>query len=285
MRTIYPKIIRGYKAAPHKIVRNIDGEWYESRPTKEIWPAGSDVPDINGEYYGGYDCAYRWFPIGKDYPKGEWYEIKHNLYGWEMDFKPGQKPLSAYYWHTGEPEPTFHEYKHVDGIIKHVKTTYKNYPFRRSEKMKIDEFIEKVNERDGMRAKKTAEGIVMGTPNNIGIFNIPEDATNFIEIDTWATSNSLYWKKPDREYLSALIEEFLHTPIKERFSEKKYRLRWIDEEDGDRNYLVITSGWYLTNIIDDKKAVFTESELEQLKRDAPRLAPAIDVMKEPVEDD
>ena len=150
--------------------------------------------------------------------------------------------------------------------------------------MKIDEFIEKVNERDGMRAKKTAEGIVIGTPNNIGIFNIPEDATNFIEIDTWATSNSLYWKKPDREYLSALIEEFLHTPIKERFSEKKYRLRWIDDdEDGDRNYLVITSGWYLTNIIDDKNAVFTESELEQLKRDAPRLAPAIDAMKEPME--
>ena len=151
--------------------------------------------------------------------------------------------------------------------------------------MKIDEFIEKVNERDGMRAKKTAEGIVIGTPNNIGIFNIPEDATNFIEIDTWATSNSLYWKKPDREYLSALIEEFLHTPIKERFPEKKYRLRWIDDDDGDRNYLAITSSWYLTNIIDDKKAVFTESELEQLKRDAPRLAPAIDAMKEPVEDE
>ena len=81
--------------------------------------------------------------------------------------------------------------------------------------MKIDEFIEKVNDHDGMRARKTDEGIVIGTPNNMGIFNIPEDATNFIEIDTWATSNSLYWKKPDREYLSALIEEFLHTPIKE----------------------------------------------------------------------
>lgn len=34
---IYPKTIRGYKATPHKIVKNIDGEWYESRPTKEIW--------------------------------------------------------------------------------------------------------------------------------------------------------------------------------------------------------------------------------------------------------
>ena len=101
VKMLYPKMIRGYKATPHKIV----------------------------EYYGGYDCAYRWFPIGKDYPKGEWYESKHNLYGWEIDLKPGQKPLSAYYWHIGEPEPTFHEYKHVDGILKYAKTTYKELPF------------------------------------------------------------------------------------------------------------------------------------------------------------
>ena len=90
--------------------------------------------------------------------------------------------------------------------------------------MKIKEFIEKVNEHDGMRAKKVYKIIAIGTPNNMGIFSIPEDATNFIEIDTWATSNSLYWKKEDREYLSALIEEFLHTPVEERFPEKKYRL-------------------------------------------------------------
>ena len=126
---IYPKIVRGYKATHHKIVRNIDGEWYESRPTKEIWFEGSDEPDVNGEYLGGYDCAYRWFPVGRDYPKGEWYEIKPHLYGWESDFKPMQKPLSAYYWHIGEPEPTFHEYKPVDGILKHVKTTYEELPF------------------------------------------------------------------------------------------------------------------------------------------------------------
>ena len=64
--------------------------------------------------------------------------------------------------------------------------------------MKIDELVEKVNERVGMEAKETDEGIVLGTPNNMGIFIIPEDATNFIEIETWATSNRLYWKKPDR---------------------------------------------------------------------------------------
>ena len=151
--------------------------------------------------------------------------------------------------------------------------------------MKIDEFIEKVNERDGMRAKKTAEGIVIGTPNNIGIFNIPEDATNFIEIDTWATSNSLYWKKPDREYLSSLIEEFLHTPIKERFPEKKYRLRWLNDMDGDPNYADYSHGtWFWETNKDDAK-IYTEKELQQLKINNPRFAPAIDAMKELVEDE
>ena len=151
--------------------------------------------------------------------------------------------------------------------------------------MKIDEFIEKVNERDGMRAKKTAEGIVIGTPNNIGIFNIPEDATNFIEIDTWATSNSLYWKKPDREYLSSLIEEFLHTPIKERFPEKKYRLRWITDDDGTPNYIHKLCGSWNWNANKRDTKTFTEKELQQLKINNPRFAPAIDAMKEPVEDE
>lgn len=147
--------------------------------------------------------------------------------------------------------------------------------------MEIEEFIEKVNEHYGMRAKKVYKRIAIGTPNNMGIFSIPEDATNFIEIDTWATSNSLYWKKEDREYLSALIEEFLHTPVKERFPEKKYCLRWIDDHDHCKNYLNLNSDgvWdFVDDEIDAK--IFTESELEQLKKDNPHLAPAIDAMKE-----
>ena len=150
--------------------------------------------------------------------------------------------------------------------------------------MKIKEFIEKVNEHDGMRAKKVYKRIAIGTPNNMGIFSIPEDATNFIEIDTWATSNSLYWKKEDREYLSTLIEEFLHTPVKERFPEKKYCLRWIDDHDHCKNYLNLNSDGVWDFVDDEIDAViFTESELEQLKTDNPHLAPAIDAMKEPVE--
>ena len=149
--------------------------------------------------------------------------------------------------------------------------------------MEIKEFIEKVNEHDGMRAKKVYKRIAIGTPNNMGIFSIPEDATNFIEIDTWATSNSLYWKKEDREYLSVLIEEFLHTPVKERFPEKKYCLRWIDDHDHCKNYLNLNSDGVWDFVDDEIDAeIFTESELEQLKTDNPHLAPAIDAMKEEV---
>lgn len=154
--------------------------------------------------------------------------------------------------------------------------------------MKIDEFIEKVNKHDGMRAKDVEKGIVIGTPNNIGIFSIPEDATNFIEIDTWATSNSLYWSKSNREYLSALIEEFLHTPIKERFPEKKYRLiamRYVKGPIAIKQYVTSlqASGDYVTFDFGSKENAekWTDEELHNLSQWFPREA--IDAMKEPVE--
>lgn len=152
--------------------------------------------------------------------------------------------------------------------------------------MKINELVKEVNSYFlNLKAIKRDDGVLIISGNDDALLLVPEKATNFMEVYFCVDNQGMYFTKANRERLSALIEEFLETPIKDRFSEKKYRLRWIDEDDGDRNYLVITSGWYLTNIIDDKKAVFTESELEQLKRDAPRLAPAIDAMKEPMEDD
>ena len=155
--------------------------------------------------------------------------------------------------------------------------------------MKIDEFIEKVNKHDGIRAKEVDKRIVIGTPNNMGIFFIPEDATNFIEIDTWATSNSLYWKKADREYLSTLIEELLHTPVKERLPEKKYRLTVMQYIEGP-----IATKQYVSGIdtgIDHVSFYFgpkenagewTDTDLHCLSQCFPKEA--IDAMKIPVED-
>ncbi|MCC4380474.1 hypothetical protein [Limosilactobacillus reuteri] len=79
-----------------------------------------------------------------------------------------------------------------------------------------------------------------------------------------------------------VVQRLICTPVNERFPEKKYRLRWInDDESGFPNYLCRNQGgeWWFTGT-----TYFTESELEQLKKDNPRLAPAIDAMKEPAED-
>lgn len=89
--------------------------------------------------------------------------------------------------------------------------------------------------------------------------------------------------------LFGLVQQLRDTPIKERFPEKKYRLRWIDSkvQEGPATYLGRTGSgdsiyWSTFSVVGAE--VFTESELEQLKKDNPRLAPAIDAMKEPAED-
>ena len=153
--------------------------------------------------------------------------------------------------------------------------------------MKIKEFIEKVNERNGMRAKKVGKEIVIGAPNDMVMIHILEDATNLFEIDTWETGAGLYqyWTKSDREYLSALIEEFLHTPIKERYPENKYHLRWINDDNGTFNYLCNLGGTWCWSPTKRNADVFTEKELQQLKINNPKLAPAIDAMKKLVEEE
>lgn len=84
-----------------------------------------------------------------------------------------------------------------------------------------------------------------------------------------------------------VIQRLLDTPVKERFPEKKYRLRWIDDKLG-KTFLGFNNQWtekfWSTYGVPTSNTIFTESELEQLKKDNPHLAPAIDAMKEPAED-
>ena len=88
-----------------------------------------------------------------------------------------------------------------------------------------------------------------------------------------------------------VVQRLICTPVKERFPEKKYRLRWIDDDAGE-SFLGLygkTEGhidpyWFLFGT-SSFYTIFTESELEQLKRDNPRLVPAIEAMKEEVKDD
>ena len=87
--------------------------------------------------------------------------------------------------------------------------------------------------------------------------------------------------------LFGLVQQLRDTPIKERFPEKKYCLRWFDDEFGKTFLGFCKTGgkkYWSTFNMQIPKTIFTKSELEQLKKDNPHLAPAIDAMKEPVED-
>lgn len=93
--------------------------------------------------------------------------------------------------------------------------------------------------------------------------------------------------------IGRIIGKFLRTPIKERFPEKKYRLRWLDSTDPflrATTYLgrVVDNelgNYYWSTFPDYSAELFTEDQLKKMKRGNPKLAPAIDAMKEEVKDD
>ena len=156
--------------------------------------------------------------------------------------------------------------------------------------MKIKEFIEKVNENERMEAEEVDGVIAIYNDSDLAVVEIPCDATNLLEIKFVENYYLYSFGKSSREYLSALIEEFLHTSIKERFSEKKYLLVIKRENPFCPKYVsnIITelSGLGFDLSIDEKEArIFSEKELNQIKKREPSLAPAIDAMKEEVKDD
>ena len=161
--------------------------------------------------------------------------------------------------------------------------------------MKINEFIEKVNKV--AYAKKDGDCIY-----------ICDDETSDYKNDYFLLLINTKTESMDTDYDWSCVEninddqlrdvlnltkELQDTPVKERFSEKKYRLRWIDSKFSELpglhsfpRYLFISSNcWDMADNDLCGKTIFTESELNKLKKDNPRLAPAIDAMKEPVEDD
>lgn len=87
-----------------------------------------------------------------------------------------------------------------------------------------------------------------------------------------------------------VVQRLICTPVSERFPEKKYLLVIKRENPFCPKYVsnIITeiSGLGFDLSIDEKEArIFSEKELNQIKKREPSLAPAIDAMKEEVKDD
>ena len=155
--------------------------------------------------------------------------------------------------------------------------------------MKIDEFIEKVNRNDRMGAEEVDGVISIYNDSDHEVIDIPNGATNLLEIDFIESYSRYNFGKPSREYLSALIEEFLETPIDERFPEKKYRLvamRYVEGPVAIKQYVtgLQASGDYVTFDFGSKENAekWTDKELRNMSQWFPQKA--IDAMKEPVEE-
>lgn len=157
--------------------------------------------------------------------------------------------------------------------------------------MKINEFIRDVHKIDKQLNVYQYPKSLWVTYNSRTFIKIPFDAKTIFDC---RINDELEELTDDIKItVSNKINKFLRTPIKERFPEKKYRLRWFDSdytEDGfdePATYLGRSTDdlgemFWSTYTLDGAE-VFTESQLEELKKENPLLAPAVDVMKEPVE--
>ena len=155
--------------------------------------------------------------------------------------------------------------------------------------MKIKEAIESINDSTSTVLAKESNGFLHMYHRDFKVnanwfLEMPTDVTNwdYICSDWYCLSNI---EPQDLARVMDVIQQLLDTPVEERFLEKKYRLRWIDDQGHYKNYLNLNSNGAWVFVDDEIDAdIFAESGLEQLKTDNPHLAPAIDAMKEPAED-
>ena len=91
--------------------------------------------------------------------------------------------------------------------------------------MKLNKLVKEINSSFlDLKAIKRDDGILISSSNDDELLLVPEKATNFMDVYFYVDNQGKYFANADREKLSALIEEFLETPVKERFPGKKYRL-------------------------------------------------------------
>lgn len=150
--------------------------------------------------------------------------------------------------------------------------------------MKINEFIKDVHKIDKSLNVYQYPNSMWITYKARTLVKIPFDAKTIFDCRINDEIDGL--TEGIKISVSNKINRFIATPLDERFPEKRYRLRWLDDKDGTPEYIDFDSnaGW---NMWGDKNATdtFTESQLDQLKRDHPLFASVIDIMKEPVEVD
>ena len=92
--------------------------------------------------------------------------------------------------------------------------------------MKVDELVEKLNELKSLRAEKENDGIFIYSKQSTSygfFFLLAYKTKSLADVGfNWDCLNSV--EPTDLHKALNLVDCFLHTPIDERFPEKKYRL-------------------------------------------------------------
>ena len=154
--------------------------------------------------------------------------------------------------------------------------------------MKIKEAVSRIENTSKSIFAWEREGYIHIFWNTFTILVVPYEAKTMF--DCHFVNPNIELPADVKAQLSGIIGKFLRTPIRERFPEKKYRLVVKRENPFCPKYVsnIITelNGIGFDLSIDEKEArIFSEKELNQIKKREPSLTPAIDAMKEEVKDD
>lgn len=158
--------------------------------------------------------------------------------------------------------------------------------------MKIDELVAKLNELKSLRAEKKSDGILIYSKQSTDydfFFSIAYKVESLADVSfDWDCLDFI--NPADLRKALNLVDEFLHTPIEERFPEKKYRLiamRYVEGPIAIKQYVTSleASGDYVTFDFGSKENAekWTDKELRNMSQWFPQKA--IDAMKELVEGD
>lgn len=155
--------------------------------------------------------------------------------------------------------------------------------------MTTEELVEQLNKNERVTAVIDDDTIYIHNESHYPMVVFGVNDTNFFDlyIDDAEVFDSL--GKASRDYVYIQITKYLQTPIEERKAEKKY---YLLARSGDSwPYMKARYVTRITTQVDsaafdygNKPTVFTEKELSTIKKFDPVLAPAIELMKVPVED-
>ncbi len=162
--------------------------------------------------------------------------------------------------------------------------------------MTTEELVKQLKEQEQVNVKlrKLSSGlqaISIFTKYDDLVLRIFSNAMNWLEV-AYLNPNmlNLEFTSSTRERISIAIGKYLDTPLEDRKSEKKYYLEAVRYYSGP----IAETGYikkfeccsdYSKIIYSGEPTEFTETELKNIKRNDPALAPVVDALKKEITDD